>query len=120
MKPTIWTLCIPGWIPTPLNKLLTRHWAAAGRLKRQDQLTILDAVRAYGVPPADTKRRVELTVIYPKGKRMYDKDAFDKSLHDALVTTGAIKNDSPAWLEAAEPVYARGDSLCSYITIQEV
>lgn len=120
MTPTIWTLCIPGWHPTPLNKLLTSHWAAAGRLKDKDKLIVGNAVRAYSIPPADTKRRVELTVIYPKGQRMFDKDAFDKSLHDALVTTGAIKNDSPAWLEAAEPVYARGDSLCSYITIQEV
>lgn len=120
MTPTIWTLCIPGWHPCPLNKLLASHWGKAARLKDRDKSIIANAVRAYSIPPADTKRRVELTVIYPKGQRMHDKDAFDKSLHDALVVSGAIKNDSPAWLEAAEPVYARGNSLCSFITIQEI
>lgn len=117
--PTIWTMDIPGWTPTPLNKLLGSHWAKAGRLKDHDKEIIGRAVKAYGIPTAEERRSVSMLIIHPPGKRFCDKDSQWKSTLDALVHHGAIKNDSHAWVSCEPVEFARGEKLRTIITIQE-
>lgn len=118
MSPTIWTMEIPGWHPIELNKLVG-HRMHAGRLKKHDREIICKAVVAYGIPPATAKRRLDLTLVFEKGDRTRDKDAYWKSLLDALVHSGALKNDSRHWVDYDKPRYARGDVKTTFITLQE-
>lgn len=118
MKPTIWTLDIPGWHPTPLNKLIG-HRMKASRLKAHDREIVGKAVMAYAVPAAVVRRTIELTLIYPAGQRAVDPDASWKSLFDALVASGALRNDSASWVTYREPVILRGPDRRTIITIQE-
>lgn len=120
MQQTEWTMNIPGWTSTPLNKLMTVHWGTAARCKKADVQVVGNAKMAAGVPDATTKRRIEIIVIYPKGQRQYDKDAFLKSLLDAMVRAKVLVNDSPAWADYDLPEYARGDKLRTIITVQEL
>ena len=118
MTPTIWTLDIPGWHPAPLNQLLG-HRMKAHRLKTHDQQIIGKAALAYAVPPADCRRHVSLTLIYPPGQRAVDPDASWKSLFDALVSAGVIKNDTHHWVSYDQPVVLRGDTKRCIITLQD-
>lgn len=119
MKPTIWTLDISGWHPAPLNTLLG-HKMKAHRLKARDRKIIGDAVMAYRVLPADCKRRVTLTLVYAPGERAVDPDASWKSLLDALVASGALRNDSSRWVSYDEPIVLRGEERRCIITLQDV
>lgn len=118
MTPCTWTLNIPGWHPTPLNKLLG-HWAKAGRLKSHDKEIIGKAVMAGGIPEAFAKRKIELLIIHPPGKRFCDPDAYSKSLLDALTANKVLFNDSHQWVEMDRPEFARGKVLRTVITITE-
>lgn len=97
---------IPGWRPTPLNELLGNHHKA-GRLKAHDRDVVGKACLAHAAGECVTKRRVDLRIILPKGQRGFDKDAFWKSALDALVASGALKNDSPAWCVPGDVKYSR-------------
>ncbi len=103
-----YTLHIPRWHPCTVNQLYAGHWARRARLKKADR----DVVRLYGslsnIPPAETARRVGLTVILRPGRRAPDPDAFTKSLADALVLSGLLVNDSPKWVEHEPVRYERG------------
>lgn len=99
---------IPGWLPCSLNKLLGSHWAKAGRMKAADREQIAAAVKVYGIPVAQCKRRIDVTYILPPGKRASDPDSQYKSLLDALVHAGALRNDSHVWAEPRTPRVARG------------
>lgn len=118
MKPTIWTLDIPGWHPAPLNTLLG-HRMKAHRLKTKDRKIIGEAALTYCVAPADCKRHVTLTLIYAPGERAVDPDASWKSLFDALVSAGALRNDSRRWVSYDEPIVLRGDFRRCIITLQD-
>ncbi len=120
IEPRRWTLEIPGWMPARLNQMTGRHWAKGHRLKKHDKEIIALAVALGGVPAARCRRRVSLLIVLPKGKRSPDPDAFDKSLRDALVACGALKNDSAAWVEGDDPRFARGKSLVTFLTLENV
>lgn len=120
MTPTTWTLSIPGWTPTPLNQFVSKHWAVAKRLKDADKAIMHNAMMAYAVPAASSKRRVELLIIHPKGKRFCDKDSQSKSLLDSMVHCGLLKNDSHVWLDMEKPEYARGEVLRTVITVTDL
>lgn len=117
---TEWTLNIPNWTPTPLNKLLGSHWGAAGRKKAADSQVVAIYGMKAGITPARGKRRVDTIIIHPKGKRFCDKDAYHKSLLDALVSVGHLKNDSHEWVEFSPPEFARGETLRTIITITDM
>lgn len=119
MKPTIWTLDIPGWHPNPLNKIMG-HWGKTHKLKSKDRAVITSACMAYGVEKAIGKRRVDLLVVYPKGKRSHDKDAWWKSLCDALVCSGALRDDTMNYVEHGVVEYAKGESLRTVITLTDL
>jgi hypothetical protein len=100
-------LWIPWWFPTTSNKLLTCHWAKAGRMKQADKDMIAAYFSRSGIPTALMKRRVDLHCIVPAGKRREDEDAFWKSGLDALVACGALKDDSPRWCEKGRVYWSR-------------
>lgn len=104
----IHAIFIPGFFPTPLNKLLSSHWSFASKLKLEDREKVAIACKLYGTPPAECKRRIDVTYIMPPGKRAIDPDGTYKSLLDALVHAGALKNDSHVWAEPRTPRVARG------------
>ncbi len=115
----VWTFRIPNWAPTPLNKILYgKHWSDGARRKRSDG----EVVAHYGrsVPKAKQKRTVSLHVVFPKGKRMPDVDAYAKSLLDSLVHCDLLVNDSGPWCLLYPVTYSRGEVLTTFITIEDV
>lgn len=96
------------------------HWGSRTRLKSADREQIGTALKVYGVPKADGKRKVSILIVLPKGKRACDPDALHKSLLDALVQSGGLVNDSKDWMSFTEPVFAKGPYLCSFITLQDM
>jgi hypothetical protein len=114
-----WTLRIDGWHPALLNTLM-KHWTAAHRAKKADREVICEALRSSFVVQAEEQRRVSLLIVWPKGKRRADPDAFWKSVNDALVAGGALKNDSPVWCELGTVEQCRGERLTTFITLEEV
>lgn len=117
MQPT-WTFRVPDWHPTPVNKLYDHHWTKRRKHKQSDT----DIVAHYGrnVPKADRKRSVSLHVVFPAGKRRPDPEALGKSLLDALVHAGILVNDSYDWARLEPPTYSRGDTLISFITVEDI
>lgn len=115
----LWTLEIPGWAPCRLNQLLG-HWGTASRLKAKDRETIGTACKVYQVPPATGKRLVYLHLVFPKGMRAGDPDSYQKSVHDALVHAGALKNDSHLWCDFRPPTFSRGEEKRTFITLQDL
>jgi len=114
----IWTLYLPGFIPTPLNQLMG-SWKKAMRLKAHDAEIIRNACLAYAVPQANVKRRVSLLVVWPPGRRACDPDALYKSTFDALAGCGLLVDDSAKWVRFDQPEYARGSHAATYITISD-
>lgn len=101
-------LSIDGWRPARLNELLEVHWAKAHRRKNADALRILVACQNAKAPKAEGKRRVTLTWRLEKGERTPDADGVWKSLLDALVRAGQLKDDNPTWCECAPVQFERG------------
>jgi hypothetical protein len=116
--PRMWTLAIPGWMPTPLNQLMGHH-GKRHRLKTKDKQVLGVPILLYGIPPAIGKRRVSVLVVLPKGKRAVDPDALWKSLLDALQEHRVLTTDSRHGVELGPVSFARGDELCTFVTIEE-
>jgi Holliday junction resolvase RusA-like endonuclease len=102
---TCFTLDIPTWHPTPLNKLMKGHWSNGHQLKKVDRAMV--AAYASGIPKAKGRRRVSLHIILNKGQRAPDPDAFFKSLCDALVHAGALVDDNCQYVELAPVTFSR-------------
>ena len=120
IAPQKWTLQIDDWMPAQLNQMQGRHWAVKHRLKKTDREIIGLAAKWYGIPTATRKRRLSVLIVLPKGKRRPDPDAYDKSLRDALVECGALKNDSADWVEGTQVEYARATRLVTFITLENM
>lgn len=117
-----WTICIPRWHPTPLNKLM-RHWRAAARLKKIDrEMVFIYAFRREGphATPAKGKRRVSLTIILGPKQRAADPDAYQKSLGDALVHAGLLTDDNRQGVEWAPTEFRRGPEFGTEITLADL
>lgn len=89
-----------------LNELIG-SWRKAARLKKRDRLTVAAACRFCGVPPAAGKRRVSLHVELRPRQRAGDPDAYFKSLGDALVACGALRDDNRQGVEWGPVTYER-------------
>lgn len=113
-----WTMRILDWMPTPLNRLLGQHWAAAGRCKRDDAAEIQIAMTQQHVPVARTKLRLSVLIVLPPRKRAPDPDSIQKSLCDGLVHASALRNDSHLWVEHGPVQFARGQRLTTYVTLE--
>lgn len=113
-------LVIPGWIPTRINEWDGKHWGARARKKKKDRTTIEFSARISGIPAATCKRRVHLILIFSKGERFGDPDAYWKSTNDALVHARMLKNDSNEWVELGRVVFVRGQRRCTKILLTDL
>lgn len=104
----VYSLLIPNFHPTPLNKLLSVHWAKAARMKRNDRDIIWSCFIGSKIPRASTKRRITLILTLKPFQRATDPDSHHKSTGDALVKCGALKNDSHVWVEWMPTQFKRG------------
>lgn len=103
-----WFVRIDRWHPTPDNKLKAgTHWAVANKLKNWDKAVVKMSCVGADVAPAAGKRRVTLHITLDKRKRGCDPSNYLKSLGDALVACGALKQDSREWVEWAPVQYGR-------------
>lgn len=139
-------IVIPDFVPCPLNRLLSAHWAVAARLKKADRDVIATHAAEQQVPKVTIvrsdkarktgtgkptvgrmkkgtgpKRRVTIIVTLAKGERRYDNDALQKVVWDALVATGYLVNDSPVWCESGgDPVWKRGEVRQTVIELEDL
>lgn len=112
------SIIIPGWHPTPLNKLREVHWSVARNMKRFDAQMI--GVYAMGLDRAKGRRLVDLEIVYPPGKRRHDEDAFWKTTLDALVACRMLINDSTIWCKTGTVTLIRGTTLETTITLTDI
>ena len=116
---TQYTIHIPRWRPTPLNKLLSGHWSKAARLKKADKHMIWS--HSLLVPKATGKRRVDLHVILGPGMRRTDVDSMWKSGLDGLVAAGMLIDDTTEWTELGSVTFGRNKAEGStVITLTEI
>lgn len=118
-----WRIEIQGWNPTTLNKLLSAHWAARGRMKKKDAMIIRKHVEDSGVTPAEkVKRKVTMTyIIKVKSRAKFpDEDNVWKSALDGLKHAKAIHDDSPDWLEKDPVIYAKAETNGTIIELEDV
>ncbi|HYT93653.1 MAG TPA: hypothetical protein VEL76_33350 [Gemmataceae bacterium] len=113
------TLTIPDWNPTPLNKLLG-HWARRHRLKRGDADLVMFYSRLQGIPAATGRRRVSLRVTLGPRQRAPDPDALWKSTLDALVRTGLLLNDDRFDVELGSVEFERGPARATAILLEDM
>lgn len=102
-----------------LNQLLMGRWAGY-RLKKRDKQIVAVACLADGITKASTPRRVSLLLTMAPRRRRPDRDAFWKSLLDALVACGALVNDSPKWCSLGDVEYQRGESDQMHVTLEDI
>ena len=112
-------LDIPKWHPTRLNQLLG-HWSKPHKRKKADRLIVWQSSLASKIPKATGKRRLTLHIILKKWQRGADPDGYFKSLNDALVHAGLLKNDSKEWVELSPVIYSRGENWGSRIILEDL
>lgn len=116
-----YTVRIPNWMPTSLNKLLG-NWRRRARLKKADQQMVAVYCHQAGVPKASGKRRVNVTILQPASTpgRMPDPDNLLKSLLDALVQAGMLVDDSSKWLTQGKVEILREPTVAALETVIEL
>ena len=117
----VYSLTIPNWIPARLNQM-KGHWSRGAALKKIDREMIAGyALQARDrIPQATSKRRVSLTITLANGERAGDPDAYFKSVNDALVHAGLLKNDSHLWVVLGDVVFERGAERATTIILQDL
>jgi hypothetical protein len=105
-----YVLDLPGFHPTPLNRVRGRHWSREHEAKRRDAIAYGWAAKVADCPRATGPRRVVLHLTgWARGGKLPDRDGFDKVLLDSLVRVGLITDDGPAGLVGrVEVTYERG------------
>ncbi len=110
-------ISVKHWIPTPLNKLMTCHWANAGRLKKLDLMVV--EIASSGLPKAKGKRRVRMTITLAKHQRAPDPDALWKTTLDALVHAGMLTDDNRQGVELDPVEFMRGTEQATTILLMD-
>jgi hypothetical protein len=112
-----YSIHISNWHPTPVNKIINSYWSIAHRLKKADKAMVY----FYGkdIPKAEGKRSVKLLITLGKGQHGCDPDAYNKSLLDALVYCGLLKNDSKELVELQPVEFKRGEKATT-IVLEEI
>jgi hypothetical protein len=114
----LYSEAIPNYQPTPLNKLLSCHWAKRGRLKRSDY-QIIGHYLGH-IPKATGKRRVTVTITLAPRQRAGDPDSYLKVLGDALVNAEILLDDNRQWVEWAPVEFVRGPGSQTRITLEDI
>jgi Holliday junction resolvase RusA-like endonuclease len=112
-------LDIPGWIPASVNQLLASVQARI-RLKKLDRHMVCVYARLAGIPAAIGQRRLSATFAFAKGQRRCDADNLLKSLLDACVHAGLLKDDGPAWCELGVVQCVHGEYRGTTITVEDI
>lgn len=97
---------VADWRPTLTNELFSLHWSKASKRKKADAMMLM--VHCSHIPKAETKRIVKVKIYINGSGRTPDPDAPLKSLLDALVKIGMLKDDSQKWVEIFPVEYVRG------------
>jgi hypothetical protein len=118
--PGRWEIFVDGWRPASLNELLRGGPWGAHRLKRRDREYVVLFANLARVPRAAAKRRVSLRITLPPKQRRWDGDALWKSLLDACVRAGLLKDDGPKWCELGGVDYVRGKALSTTIIVEDI
>jgi len=113
-----YTFTIDNFLPCTLNQLLSRHPCTRSQPKRSDIDLVWYASRE--VPEASKPRRVSVTFVYPPKHRMRDVDSMQKSLLDALATTGCLVDDHPKWCQLGEWRSVRGETRATVVTLEDL
>lgn len=113
-----WCLVLPRHT-TRLNELLHSFRGRIGR-KRRDRELVAEWAANAGIPAATGKRRVRLTVVLAPRQRGGDPDGYQKSLGDALVHCGLLRNDSARWVEWTPIEYARGSRERMFVELEDL
>lgn len=103
-----YVITIPQWKPVSVNKF--RNPYARHGLKKKDAATIhKQCLLVDKIPAAKGKRKVDTHIILKSGKgRPIDPDNVLKSLLDALVKCGMLKDDSDKWCDWTKPTLEKG------------
>lgn len=113
---------ISGWRPALLNELMGSRWRAH-KLKKRDRRWVEDYfVLFHRVPRAVGRRRVHLGIRGRyRGGRFPDPDSPWKSLLDALVHSGMLRDDSAEWCELRPPRFAtRADGFETTVILEDL
>lgn len=101
------SLWMPGWSPTLVNTMRSRHWTTPYKKTKADKDLIAFFFAQSGLSKAKGPRRVSLLFVLGKGRKMFDRDAPRKVIHDGLKECGALINDSPTYCYEGPVTYAR-------------
>ncbi len=115
----MWTITIPDWHPAKLNELLG-DWRKRERLKKGDRFLVAYYCREQNLPVALGRRRVSLLLTLKPRQRGGDPDAYWKSLLDALVICGCLRDDSRHGVELGEVRFERGPAASTTITLEDL
>jgi Holliday junction resolvase RusA-like endonuclease len=113
----IYTLTIPDWIPSSVNRLMSRV-SARIRGKQEDRLIVFAAASHTDIPTAIVKRRVSVHMIAPG--RLPDPDNVLKSLLDSLVAARLLVDDNALWMELGQVKVERGPKRQTVITLEDL
>lgn len=116
-----YTVTIPNWHPTRVNQWDGKHWGVRSRAKASDRGRVFFYLLNNLVQPhCRQPRRVTLTIVLGPRQRGGDPDAYWKSLLDALVYAGYLKDDSKEWVELMPVQYERGPEKATIITLEDL
>lgn len=87
-------------------------------MKASDKQMI--AVYGLKVPKATGKRRVSLIWTLGKGGKRVDEDNTQKSILDALVACGLLRDDSAKWLEWGGVTFNRAATKALTIILEDL
>jgi hypothetical protein len=113
-------LILDGIQPPTLNQLMRGRIRDRIRLGKAFRAIVIGMARNQGLVPAKGKRRVNICVTLPKGKRAPDPDALYKSVGDSLVKAGLLKGDSYRWVQWGTVEFLRGSELSTSIYLEDL
>lgn len=100
-------LWFPRWCPVRKNVYYECHWGTRKRLRKDAAKTLYYARKNAGIPRAEGKRRIRITIVFGKGQRAGDPDGYVSPLLDAMQDALLLKDDSYKWVETLPVRIAR-------------
>lgn len=102
-------LTLPGFTPTPLNRLMRGRRRDRIRLAKADHDLVCYYAREQGIAKAECPRRVSVEITVAPGQRRCDPDGVWKGLLDSLVAARLLVNDSARWVQLGDVTWGRGE-----------